>query len=152
LKASTADVVYLVEHDVLYHPSHFDFIPSDPSNFYYNQNVWQVDAETGQALFRKSKRTSQLVTYRDTLIKYFEELFKVIEKRKPGHKTLMGIAPMTHKIAEMRVHGLRTFKSEYPNIDIRHKDNFSHFVRKEEQLTDEVPGWGITLGRFHELL
>lgn len=149
LQESKADIVYLAEHDVLYHPSHFEFEPKK-DRFYYNLNVWQVDAKTGQALFRRSKRTSQLVIYKDTLIEYLDQLRERI--KRGGYRSGIGIAPMTHQIHGIRFHGLRGFNSEYPNIDIRHKDNYSKFVRTNEELFDNVPGWGKTLGRFNEFL
>jgi len=34
--------VYIAEHDCLYSKEHFEFIPSDPSCFWYNRNVWLV--------------------------------------------------------------------------------------------------------------
>ncbi|HUW48646.1 MAG TPA: glycosyltransferase, partial [Patescibacteria group bacterium] len=68
LEAIKADIVFLCEHDVLYHPSHFDFTPEKKDIFYYNQNVWKVDAKSGQALFYYTKQTSGLVAYRDLLI------------------------------------------------------------------------------------
>jgi hypothetical protein len=142
LQASTADVVYLVEHDVLYHPSHFKFIPKGKEDFCYNTNVWQLDVETGKALFRKSKRTSQLVVYREALLGYFEIFLEHIKKR--GYRNRFGIAPLTHANCGVEKYHLKVFKSEYPNIDIRHKDNFTNFVRTDEVLVDEVPGWGKT--------
>ena len=150
LQESKADIVYLTEHDVLYHSSHFEFKPRFKDHFCYNQNVWQVDAETGQALWRRSKRTSQLVIYRNTLIEYFDKLFKRIAQG--GYKAGLGVSPMTHRIRGIRSHGLREFRSEYPNIDIRHKNNFSNFIRTDEKLVDSLPYWGKTKGRFYEFL
>ena len=150
LQESKADVIYLAEHDVIYHPSHFEFEARHKDHFYYNQNVWQVDAKTGQALYRRSKRTSQLVVYKNTLMEYLDKLMERIEKG--GYKSGLGVSPMTHQIHGIRFHGLRGFRSEYPNIDIRHKDNFSNFVRTNEELVDGVPGWGKTEGRFNEFL
>ena len=51
LEALDTDVVFMVEHDVLYHPSHFDFTPPERDIFYYNRNTWKVNAETGHAVF-----------------------------------------------------------------------------------------------------
>ena len=150
LQETKAEIVYLAEHDVLYHPSHFEFEPRYKAHFYYNSNIWQVDAETGQALFKRSKRTSQLVIYKDALIQYLDKLRERIEKG--GYKSSLGVSPMTHQIHGIRNRGLRSFTSEYPNIDIRHKDNLSKFVHTNEELFDSVHGWGKTLGRFKEFL
>jgi hypothetical protein len=42
LEASEAEVIFFAEHDVLYHPKHFDFIPPKRDVFYYNINVWAL--------------------------------------------------------------------------------------------------------------
>ena len=43
LEASEADYVFFCEHDVLYHPTHFDFETTNDEIFYYNTNVWKWD-------------------------------------------------------------------------------------------------------------
>lgn len=150
LQESVADIVYLVEHDVLYHEGHFNAIPRRPHHFLYNQNIWQVD-RTGQAIYHKSRRTSQLIVYRKTLMEYLEVI--LIKINKKGYFDGVGIAPMTHPYKGIQFRGLRTFNSEIPNIDIRHESNFSNYEYKEgDTISDEIPWWGKTLGRFNELL
>lgn len=150
LKASTADIVFLVEHDVLYHPSHFNYIPSRKDKFYYNQNRYQVDYGTGRALFRLTKCTSHLVSYREWLLKYIEEVLAIIAE-KGYSRNKMGFAPGTHKF--LRGYGIRTWMSEYPNVDIRHNNNWSRTRWNKEEFHDknaiqgwkeveEIPGWG----------
>lgn len=39
-KKTKAKNIFLCEHDVLYHPSHFDFVPSEENTFYYNSNLY----------------------------------------------------------------------------------------------------------------
>ena len=58
LEASESDIVYFCEADVLYHPSHFDFTPSKKDVFYYNENVWKLDAKTGHALHYECRQVS----------------------------------------------------------------------------------------------
>ena len=41
LENSTSDYVFFTENDVLYHKSHFDFVPPRDNIFYYNTNVWR---------------------------------------------------------------------------------------------------------------
>ncbi len=41
LENSEADYVFFCENDVLYHKSHFDFMPKERDIFYYNSNVWR---------------------------------------------------------------------------------------------------------------
>jgi hypothetical protein len=145
LQASTADVVYLVEHDVLYHREHFQHEPRNVQHFLYNQNVWQVDVETGTATFRESKRTSQLIAYRDELLYYFDQL---AERMKNPYGGMIGVAPRTHRIEGVNTNGVRGFMSEWPNIDFRHKDNISKYVHTNEIEATGVPLWGETEGRF----
>jgi hypothetical protein len=157
LQASTADIVFLVEHDVLYHPSHFEFIPTKKHMFYYNQNRWQVDAVTGQAVFRYTRATSHLVSYREELLKHFKNLLETIDK--VGWSPKIGVAPGTHRENH---HSTRTFMSEYPNVDIRHSNNYtpnsnvmedySRHSRKGWLLADEGPGWGVSKNRFDDFL
>ena len=45
LMYSKADIIYVIEHDVLYNVSHFEFEPEDENCFYYNENVWLVRPE-----------------------------------------------------------------------------------------------------------
>ena len=71
LENSTAEVVYLCESDVLYHPSHFDFTPERRDVYYYNDNKWRVDFKSGQAVFYHCAQVSGLCGYRQFLIEHF---------------------------------------------------------------------------------
>ena len=161
LENCNADVIYLCEHDVLYHSSHFDFIPKAYGKFYYNQNRWSVDSYTGDALYRTTKAMSCLVAYREVLVDYFTNLLNIISK--DGYKrSVMGFSPGTHNFNGMKINSTRIFKSDYPNVDIRHDDNISggsfnrvDFSDREARgwiLSEEVPGWGKTKGRFNEFI
>ena len=162
LEAMTCDVVFFVEHDVLYHPSHFDFTPPRRDCFYYNQNVWKVDAKTGRALFHYVNQTSGLCAYRELLLEHYRKRVKLVEER--GFSRRMGFEPGTHNRAE-RVDDYKAerWMSEQPNIDIRHRHNLTPSRWRRDQFrnqkytegwteADEVPGWGVTRGRFGELL
>lgn len=154
LEMCQADVVFLAEHDVLYHPSHFDFVPPDPSRVYYNVNVWKVDAETGRALHYDCRQTSGLCAYRDVLLAHYRERVRRVERE--GFSRRMGFEPGTHGRPE-RVDDLRSeeWRSPWPNVDIRHGRNLTPSRWKREQFrdqrhtrgwveADEVPGWGGT--------
>jgi hypothetical protein len=162
LEASTADIVYFCEHDVLYHQSHFDFVPPRDDTFYYNENCWKVDAGSGKALFYYAKQTSGLCAYRKLLLEHYRKRVEMVEAH--GFTRRMGFEPGTHNRKE-RVddYGSESWMSEYPNIDIRHKNNLtaSRWSKDEfrnQQYTKgwtesgEVPGWGVTEGRFKEFL
>lgn len=162
LEASDADVVFFAEHDVAYHPSHFDFTPPDPSKVYFNQHVWKVDAESGRALHYRCSQTSGLCASRDLLVEHYRKRVALVEAR--GFSRNMGFEPGTHGRPE-RVDDLRSdvWMSEFPNIDIRHghcltKSRWSKAEFRNQKYTEgwteasEVPGWGRTAGRFQDFL
>jgi hypothetical protein len=162
IEASKADIIFFCEHDVLYHPSHFDFTPDDREKFYYNQNTWKVRWEDGQALFYYCNQTSGLCAYRDILLDHYR--LRVARVEKEGYSRNMGYEPGTHQFPR-GVDGRTSEKwmSAFPNIDIRHTNNLTknrwsqdEFRNKNSCLgwtmADEVPGWGVTKGRFQEIL
>lgn len=176
LEASTADVIFFCEHDVLYHPSHFDFIPPRRDVFYYNVNTYKVDSETGQALFYYTDQTSGLCAYRGLLIEHYQKRISKVEQnaadlrsrgekvKNDGYSRHMGFEPGKHRFPR----GVDNYKaerwmSEFPNVDIRHNANLTPSRWDQSQfrnpdaclgwkMSDSVPGWGITKGRFKEFL
>jgi hypothetical protein len=125
LEESTADIVYLCEHDVLYHPSHFDFTPPDRTRVYYNQNTWQTRVSDGFAVKYTCKTVSQLCAYRDILIKHYKERIRRIET-EGRYDSKMGYEPGAARRAE-RVDDLisETFESSGPNAELRHGNNLT---------------------------
>jgi hypothetical protein len=176
LEVSTSDIIFLCEHDVLYHPSHFDFIPPEHDAFFYNENVWKVRAEDGQALFYRTKQTSGLCAYRDLLVEHYRRRVAKVEQnardlrekglpvRRDGYSRHMGFEPGCH--AEPRGvdnYPAKDWMSPEPNLDIRHGHNLTPNRWSQDQfrdkkscrewkMSDEVPGWGTTKGRFDEIL
>lgn len=162
LEAIGTDIVFFAEHDVLYHPSHFDFTPESDELFYYNQNIWKVDYETGKALFHYSNHTSCLCARTQLLLKHYRKRVQMVEEN--GFTRRMGFEPGTHGRAE-RVDDYKheVWMSENPNIDIRHNKNLTRTRWSKDKFrnqrftrgwteADEVPGWGKTQGRFQEIL
>lgn len=153
LEASDADVIFFCEHDVLYHPSHFDFTPTKKDVYFYNVNVWKVDIETGHAMRTDDmKQLSGMCAYRDILVKHYRERVRRVELE--GFSLNMGFEPGTHGRAE-RVDDLKaeSWSSELPNVDIRHDKNLTKTRWKKEEFrnarytmgwqeAEEVPGWG----------
>lgn len=152
LEACEADIVYLAEHDVLYHQSHFDFTPPDRTKVYYNLNVWHLRTSDGHAVHYTAKRTSQLCAYRDVLLEHYRERVKRVER--DGFSRKMGFEPGSHNRAE-RVDDLRsdTWESAQPNVDIKHGQNLTQprwtqaaFRDKRNcsnwREADEIPYWG----------
>jgi len=155
LESSTAKVVFFCEHDVLYSKSHFDFTPPSKDKFYYNENVWKLNAETGHALHYDCKQVSGICVYRELAVKHYKQRIKRIEEE--GFTLAMGYEPGTHNRKE-RVDdiGSEVWKSELPNVDIRHENNLSPSRWKKEEFRNqencrnwiesdtEIPGWGKT--------
>ncbi len=155
LQHSKSDIIFFCEHDVLYHPSHFDFTPPDKNTFYYNQNVWFLRLSDGLALHYDVNQLSGLCGWRDALYTHFKERYEMVEKE--GFSRTMGFEPMTHRrIKWQRVFKLATWQSKYPNIDIRHAGNVTGQRWKKNQFRNqkllinwiknknEIPGWGKT--------
>src|SRR3989344_8258379 len=75
LEKSTADIIFFCEHDVLYHPSHFDFIPQKKDKFYYNQNWWMLRLTDGHAIRYDACKLSALTAYRELLLKEYRKRY-----------------------------------------------------------------------------
>jgi hypothetical protein len=122
LENSTTDVVFFCEHDVLYHPSHFLFTPPKRDTFYYNDNVWMLRASDGHALHYDVNQVSGLCVYRDIALEHFRERLEIIQR--DGFSRDMGFEPMTHgRIHYKKTWPMATWKSDYPNVDVKHGKN-----------------------------
>ena len=149
------DIVYFCEHDILYHPSHFDFIPEDKNTWYYDENYWFLRLTDGFAISYDCSPLSGLVVYRDIAIKHFKERIELMEKDQ--FKTIsmykIGFEPMTHgRIKWNASYPFKTFMSSSPSIDISHGDNVTKkrwsidkFKRKPKRWTegtiDTIENW-----------
>lgn len=162
LERLDTDVAFLAEHDILYHPSHFDFEPSRPDCYFYNLNWWKVRADDGHAIHYRAKQTAFLCANRELLIQHYRKRIALCES--VGFSRKMGFEPGSHKRPE-RVDDVPSsiWYSPLPNIDIRHGQNLtaSRWSQtefrdptscEEWEEADHVKGWGITKSRFPELL
>ena len=162
LEATDADIVFLCEHDVLYHSSHFEFTPPQADVFYYNENTYKVDTKTGQAVFYYTKQTSGLCAYRKLLIEHYRKRIERVERE--GFTRAMGFEPGCHRPPRgVDSYSAQRWMSPFPNVDLRHAQNLtesrwdpSEFRNPKAcegwALVDEVPGWGVTKGRFEQFL
>ena len=145
LEVINSDVVFFCEHDVLYHPSHFDFMPSDKEIVYYNENVWHLRTTDEFALFYISKRLSQMCGERKVLIKHFKKRMEIIEELGSKDRwSRMGFEPGTHGRAE-RVDDYKAGEwfSEAPSIDIKDGNNATTARWKKEEFRNQkyTKGW-----------
>jgi hypothetical protein len=140
---------------MLYHMSHFEFIPTKKDIFYYNDNKWKVDALSGQALFYHCPQVSGLCAYRELLLTHYRQMVDKVTKE--GYNRGWGYEPGTH------TGQYEMWNSKVPNIDIRHSGNLTRNRWSQDQfrdkstclgwtMADEVPGWGVTKGRMKEFL
>jgi len=174
LERLDTDIVFFCEHDVLYHPSHFDFTPQSPDYYYYNTNSWMLRATDGHALYYDHRSLSGMCCYRTTALNHFRERLRKIEeleKEANGtgivHSTKsgleiplkegihrLGFEPGTHKRPERIDNlGCKDYRSEWPNVDIRHGKNLTQSrwsidkfrdksVAKSWKEAEEIPYWG----------
>jgi hypothetical protein len=176
LEASKAEIVFLCEHDVLYHSSHFRFIPPRRDVFYYNVNTFKLRAEDGQALTYITKQTSGLCAYRDLLVEHYRKRIAKVEQnardliakgepvKNDGFSRHMGFEPGCHRPPRgVDNYKAEDWRSEFPNVDIRHAKNLTPNRWSQDQfrdpksclgwqMTEEIPGWGRTKGRFDEFI
>lgn len=156
LEKSTADVIFFCEHDVLYHPSHFDFTPPKKDVYYYNTNSWMLRASDGHALYYDHRSLSGMSCYRETAIKHFKERVRRIEEleasavngivkatsgndiplREGIHR--LGFEPGTHTRPERIDHlPAKNYRSRFPNLDIKHKHNLTKNRWRIDQFRDK---------------
>ncbi len=165
LENSRDDIIFFCEHDVLYHSSHFDFTPVDKNTFYYNQNVWFLRSTDGHALHYDVNQVSGLCGYREALITHYRERLAMVEKMEKEFDEVyfnkwirhMGFEPMTHNRIEWKnKFKCETWKSLYPNIDIKHGGNLTGQRWSKDQYRNQnllinwqetdtfINGWGKT--------
>ena len=160
LEKLDSDIVFFTEHDVLYHKSHFDFVPTKKDVFYYNTNVWRVRVDDGHGLYVDDlKQLSGLVAYRELLLEHFRKRVEILEgipaEQMKAYVLKMGFEPGTHNRKEkVDGHSSEGFKSRRPNIDIRHGKNLTPSRWNKDQFRNEkytrgwkestnIPGWGF---------
>lgn len=152
LHCAHGDTIFLAEHDVYYSPSHFDFVQLRSDTFYYNVNVLHVRWPDGYAVaWDDCQQVSGLCASRELLLDYYRARIAQIEHDgfnrhyEPGLKQTVG---------GQRV---ENWKSEMPNLDIRHGNNLTHskwsvadfrnqrYARGWREMA-RAPGWDEIVG------
>jgi hypothetical protein len=142
LEALNTDIVFMAEHDVLYPPEHFDFIPADKDVFYYDTNWYKVHTD-GVVVRWKADQVSGLCAYRDKLIEYYKYRIDTFDKDNFDRK----FEPFSGEKSAQ-------WEAGVPHIDIRHGHNLTydkrsldHFRNKDTAINfetttiDKIPGW-----------
>ena len=163
LEACREDIVFMCDHDLLYHPSHFDFIPERKDIFYYNLNVWRVRLTDGYAVHYDAKQSNMLCGFRELMLDNYRRRIKWVEKN--GWSNILGFEPGTQKrVPEFNNDKSEIWWSKYPSLDIRHGKNLTKTKWKPEDFrngirscpnwveSDNVKGWGMLKGKMNELL
>lgn len=147
LENSSADIIFFCEHDVLYHPSHFDFTPPEKDKFYYNQNFWRLKLFDGHVVHWDASQLSGLCAYRTLVLEEYKKIVAFIEQNGFSMRTV-SFEPGSRDGRSV------AWKSESPNVDIRHGGNLtmekwgindfrdkSTCVNWQEGDNWQVPGW-----------
>ena len=165
LEASDADYVFFLEHDILYSPTHFLFEPPRSDIYYYNIQNWRWRWGTDVVVtYDELHSLSGLCCNRELALNHYKLRMKHIEAmgleahrfREPRWVRRWGYEPGTKpkRRGGITDETFETWRSEYPNIDIRHKGTFSHpktFLSEFKHLPtswvestiDEMPGWNL---------
>ena len=151
LEALDTDIVFMVEHDILYPACHFDFTPPRKDTFYYNLNWWKVRATDGQALHFKAKQVSGLCAYRDILIEYYRNRVRMIESGEIGGRRHFEPGSRYHDAYnKLTDKGFDTWFSEIPYVDIRHNTVLTRNIFDPSGY--QRAGGRLDYARFHTLL
>ncbi len=145
-----AEIVYLLEDDLLYHPSHFAFTPDD-DGFWYDQNEWHVDADSDRAVYFLHDDPSMLVARREVLLDHYRRVIGQINET--GYSSTWGFSPPKGLPPAVRKGFVRHYYGDVPTLDIRHPDTQTRSqwtpadfrsprAYKGWQAEDSVPGWG----------
>ncbi|MBE3140932.1 MAG: hypothetical protein IMZ53_10145 [Thermoplasmata archaeon] len=191
--------ISLVEHDCLYSPEHFNWIPPQEDVFYYNLNVWFVNWSSGKYYYQRRRVLSQLICGREIALKAIQDKIWLLKHGYMIRKGMTGACEFgvrtdkecfeqaafceadwlkTHDIKDIKTEPIQiqtvtqepgvcderkeyqgvlaqfkdlgkevslwkadTFRTELPNVDIRHTTNFSR-GRKPKDVVYTIPYWG----------
>jgi len=166
LEKSTANYIYMAEHDVLYSVENFSFVPPKDNVFYYNSNVWRWRYGGDDIAIRYdgmlplscmcANREFALNHYYKRQVKIKEWGLDKIRSREPRWARKWGYEPArkSKRRGGFSDDVSEVWHSELPNIDIRHGRTFSSpkitlesFKHKptgwEERPVKDVPGWDL---------
>jgi hypothetical protein len=162
LEMSTVDYVFFAESDILYHESHFNFIPTEDDVFYYNLNNVRWEYPNDRVIeYDGLTSLSQLCVNRKYALNHFRlRLGSMGEdiKGEPKFARVWGYEPGLKKKRNGALTQEKSgyWTSEFPNVDIRHGRTFSKtktrledFKHKptgfQEMKLDDVRGWKLKL-------
>lgn len=165
LQRAPEDYVFFCEHDVLYHQSHFEFVPPHDDTFYYNTNIWGWDYRSSKVVtYDRCAMLSGLCVNRELAVEFYRRRLHLIQER--GYERIptrgcpswalneLGIEP--GKRGSDEVAKVSEWKSAFPNIDIRHGRSLTRGKKNQrmslndfrssppnwrEDVIENLPGW-----------
>jgi hypothetical protein len=158
LEAAKTKHIVICEHDCIYSNEHLLFVPPRNDTMYYNMNHWLVQydcishPELNGMYSYWPRRTpmSQLIANRDFLLKDTELRVRLLVDPTDDVSVIRaqlwasrGGAPSIHKLIQHKLpdHPYERFSTKNPNLDIRHKTNFTGPKRGKKRCY-ELPYWG----------
>ena len=134
--APKGSIVYLCEHDVFYHPSHFVKLPKSKKHAYFNKNRYYWTSG-GDRFYKAAglRALSQGVAYREMWIRHVRKRLADWKENGPSRLAIRFF----------------NFNSFRPNIDVRHYDNLTsdsrtdRLLRKQQKKGSGIKnlgGWG----------
>ena len=161
LNATETKYVGIAEHDCLYCPEHWEFVPKE-DRFYYNRNHWLYNWNTKEyqyISFRKAM--SQMICKTKLLKEYVIGVLKLLEEGleikhgyrwygEPGlfadkYREYFKRSGISEELKNKFLRHISKFKSSFfttedPNVDIRHNSNFTG-KKKGRDTCLEIPYW-----------
>jgi hypothetical protein len=136
LEALKVRNVFFAEHDVLYSPSHFEFVPPQSDIFYYDTNVWRWDYPKDRYFtYDRLLCLSMMCSDRKLALEHYKKRLEIIQdngwdfvaKGEPAWQRRMGYEPGTKKKKRggFTDDDFATWSAPHPSIDVRHPGTFS---------------------------
>jgi hypothetical protein len=171
MKKATTRYIAFAEHDCIYSPDHFNFIPSSDEIFYYNANLWYMHCCDGDTELKGlyswgAKRQpynefkvpqSQLIANRELALVAYEERLELIKnyplsRSLPAEPGVMKTSAIEKLQEEGNIQLLnwakkwtaKHFSTTIPNLDIQHGANYSRRSRPRsgKKRCASLPYWG----------
>jgi hypothetical protein len=163
--------VAIAEHDCIYPSEHFDYVPGDEINFWYNMNVWFLQYQNTKcpenngmySYWRGRRAHSQLICNADRYMQACKARLEITSdpnwsaRYKTGRVAEPGAVNYDHTIKLAKNKDVqhmkerlaayifnfqgREWRTKIPTIDIRHGDNFSGPRRGKNRCFSLEP-WG----------
>lgn len=165
LENLNTDYVFFLEDDILYHPSHFDFTPPRDDTYYYNYSNWRWEYPKDRAIkYDTLTSLSMLCCNRQLALNHFQRrMDKIMElkidwnhEREQIWARRWGYEPGTKRTGNggFSDEPSDRWYSEFPNIDIRHRNTYTlskthleEFIHIPTGFTeialDKIPGWNL---------